>query len=191
MPDAVGVGGFWQSLGGHKGYQMPLFKSSEDNEIIQELLPYVHPHEGVLRAQLHRDGNPAEKEELRFIFSFTCGKCDHKKLLATLSPSTSSRRCTREGTEQCRGRRRRCGRLVALHGPGGYVFVLPVRHRDADDARNDDCGRVRSVVGNMVPGKPIQYARLLRNTWLQVPGADYYELPADHPWNKRTPEDWK
>jgi len=54
-----------------------IFKSSNEDLLIRELLPYVHPHEGVLRVQLHRE-NMAVDIALRFIFSFACGKCDLK-----------------------------------------------------------------------------------------------------------------
>jgi hypothetical protein len=54
-----------------------LTEMHSDDSIISELLPYVHPHEGVLRCQLQRK-EQKEKENLQWMFSFVCSKCDHQ-----------------------------------------------------------------------------------------------------------------
>ena len=171
------------------------FGSTDDNEVIRELLPYVHPHEGVLRAQLHREQH-VSTEELRFIFSFSCAKCDHKSSVGYQVGLSMVRR---------------------EHADKVLSSVADRLRAYCEELRNVPClgqedmsmfaQRVTEMLmmhGTMTteeftaswetwfPQKPVHFAKAVaRHLGFAVPGGDYYALPADHPWRSKTPPDWE
>lgn len=169
-------------------------KNSDDNEIIRELLPYVHPHEGVLRAQLHREDHKAS-EELRFIFSFACGKCDHKSTVGYQVSLTEQRANTETLLAQVADRLRAyceeirnkpCLDQNSLASFAQRVTEMLMMHGTMTETEMRESWEV------WFPSQPFQFAlAVARHLGFQVPGTNTYQLPADHPWRRSVPDSWK
>jgi len=166
------------------------WENSSDDQIIRELLPFVAPHEGVLRCQLQREDNPLlEREELRWVFSFTCNKCDHQTsrgyevLLDRRSPQYLQPILDQVAQELrvfCGDTRDApCLATEEMAWFAEKVTELLTLYRTVS---SEEFGVIWSV---MFAGKSVKNARAVaKHLGFEVMDGMAYELPSAHPWKK-------